>query len=70
MEQKQLALTFCQVPIVYTDSNEDHIIITFTNNEQITIPGNILTKEISEQIFKRCGDIKQVDVLKKNLNGN
>ncbi|MCB2195700.1 MAG: hypothetical protein KQH79_07555 [Bacteroidetes bacterium] len=70
LEQKQLALTFCQVPIVYTDAKEDHIIITFTNHEQITIPGNTLTKEISEQIFKRNGEIKQLDVLKNNLNGN
>lgn len=70
LEQKQLALTFCQVPVVYTDAKEDHMIITFTNHEQITIPGNVLTKEISEQIFRRSGEIKQLDVLKKNLNGN
>lgn len=70
LEQKQLALTFCQVPIVYTDAKEDHMIITFTNHEQITIPGNTLTKEISEQIFRRSGEIKQLDVLKNNLNGN
>ncbi|MFO7844778.1 MAG: hypothetical protein R6V16_13290, partial [Bacteroidales bacterium] len=67
LEQKQLALTFCQVPIIYTDSNEENIIITFTNNEQISISGNILTYDISKQIFRRSGDIKQIDVLKTNL---
>jgi hypothetical protein len=65
--QKQLALTFCQIPIIYTDSKEEDIIITFTNNEQITISGNILTNELSKQIFRRSGDIKQIDVLKTNL---
>lgn len=67
LEQKQLALTFCQVPVVYTDSKDDHIIITFNNNEQITISGNILAKNLSKQIFRRLGDIKQIDVLKRNL---
>ncbi|MGM0504974.1 MAG: hypothetical protein ACQESQ_10170, partial [Bacteroidota bacterium] len=67
LEQKQLALTFCQVPIIYTDSKEENIIITYTNNEQITISGNILTNDISKQIFRRSGDIKQIDVLKTNL---
>jgi len=67
LDQKQLALTFCQVPIIYTDSKEESIIITFTNNEQITISGNILTNDLSKQIFRRSGDIKQIDVLKSNL---
>ncbi|MEE4198388.1 MAG: hypothetical protein V2I54_12145 [Bacteroidales bacterium] len=68
LEQKQMAFTFCQVPIVYTDAEEDQLIITFTTKDQITISGNVLTHNLSKQIFQRQGGIKQIDVLRKNEN--
>ncbi len=37
--------------------------ITFKNNEQLSIQGTVLTKEISNQLFERNGNIKQINVL-------
>ena len=63
LDQNQLALTFCQTPIIYTNSTKNQIMITFKNNEQLSIQGTVLTKEISNQLFERNGNIKQINVL-------
>lgn len=67
LNKGQLALTFCQVPIIYKKSNNDKIIISYNNNKDVIINGNIVNLEISNQVFKRTGDIKQIEVLLQNF---
>ncbi|MCB0806547.1 MAG: hypothetical protein KDC05_12175, partial [Bacteroidales bacterium] len=52
---------FCQVPVVYTKSGEDKLIVTFTNGDQRTIPGNALDASLSADLFNRTGNIRQID---------
>jgi hypothetical protein len=61
--QNQLAFTYCQVPIVYELKDiEQNISILYTDNEIEIIRGDSLTKEISEEIFSRSGNIKEIKV--------
>jgi hypothetical protein len=62
LKQKQLALTFCQVPIVYKESEEDKITIAYNNGDNVIIPGNRIGRELSALLFKRTGTIEQVEV--------
>ncbi|MGM0409026.1 MAG: hypothetical protein ACQERU_13680, partial [Bacteroidota bacterium] len=68
VDNNQLALTFCQVPIIYRASKENQIIVSFKDNRQITLTGKILDKDISKQVFMRTGDVVKIDVLVQNLN--
>ncbi|MFO7828511.1 MAG: hypothetical protein R6V23_07820, partial [Bacteroidales bacterium] len=67
VDNNQLALTFCQVPIIYTASKEDTIIVTFKNNQQIKLSGKTLKKDISKQVFMRTGDVEKIDVWVQDL---
>jgi hypothetical protein len=63
--KNSLAFTYCQVPIVYTLSNENRIIITDLNDQQTNITGMKLEESISKSIFSRNGKVKRLDVLIK-----
>jgi len=58
----QLGFTFCQVPVVYSVSNEDKICVTFSDGEKTFIIGHIINNEMSTRIFQRSGDIVQIEV--------
>jgi hypothetical protein len=62
LNQNQLAFTFCQVPIIYTASEEENLAILYKNGNNLKIYGPTLDKDISSQIFNRTGDIKQINV--------
>jgi len=66
LETNQLALTFCQVPVIYAKSAEDKITITYKNGRKDIISGNTINKEISAQLFKRSGIVEQIDVTFSN----
>ena len=63
----QLAFTFCQVPVLYSASNEDKIAVAFADGKQILITGHTIGKEISAKIFRRSGEIAQIEVTFRNL---
>jgi len=59
--EKSLCFSFCQVPIVYQLDSKDVIEISY-GNEFKTVAENILQldEELSQKIFKRTGEIKQI----------
>jgi hypothetical protein len=62
LEKGSLAFTICQVPIVYKIGDENQIEVKYKNNEVETVPGLTLSHEVSQEIFKRTGEISQVTV--------
>jgi hypothetical protein len=67
LKQGQLGFTFCQVPIVYSVSNNDKITITFADGKQLFIIGHTIIKEVGSKIFNRSGEIAQIEVSFSNL---
>jgi hypothetical protein len=59
---KDLAFTFCQLPVVYHLSADNKIILTRQDDLKSTIPGLYLGKETSALVFARESDISRIDV--------
>jgi len=57
-----LAYTICQVPIIYKKDGDATITLIFNDLSTKTIDGNSLSKEYSDAIFNRSGNIKQLIV--------
>jgi len=67
LSQNQLAFTYCQVPIVYELKDiEQNISVSYTDNEIEIIRGGSLTRKVSEEIFSRSGQIKEIKVYFKS----
>ena len=61
-----LAFTYCQVPIIYHISDKDHLEIIFKDGTSSKIDVLVIDRITSEKIFKRTGDIVQINA---NVNG-
>jgi len=57
-----LAFTYCQVPFVYSQSDESKITVHKKNNEQIELNTLILDENLSNSIFTRDGNIEKITV--------
>ncbi|MBK6962451.1 MAG: hypothetical protein IPH20_00605 [Bacteroidales bacterium] len=68
LKQGQLGFTFCQVPVLYSASDEDKISITMVDGKQVFISDHILSRELSMRIFNRSGDISRIDVSFRNIS--
>ncbi len=63
LKPDQLGFTYCQVPIIYQLSEQDcNISVSFNNQTTEDISGNILPSEISNKLFSRSGEIKEIKV--------
>ncbi len=65
IDKDQLAFTLCQVPFVYKTVESDleaGLVVTKTNGKQLVVEQLVLSKELSNQIFTRSGDIEKVVV--------
>jgi len=60
--ENQLAYTFCQVPIVYTLSKNNNLMLTLNDNSKVNIKGIKINKAMSQAVFRREGRIKQIDL--------
>lgn len=60
---QSLAFTFCQTPIIYTQSDQDVIEIMYENGRSDSIAGNSLDAQISHHIFSRDGVVRQLNVM-------
>ena len=60
-----LAFTYCQVPIIYTQSIAENILVMFNDGHEVTFDGLSLDRVTSEMLFKRSHKIKWIKV---NLN--
>jgi len=56
-----LAFTYCQVPIIYHISDKDHIEIIFKDGTSSKINALVIDLKTSEKIFKRTGNIVQIN---------
>lgn len=62
LNQRQLAFTYCQVPIIYQKGKEMSIDIYLSNRKAVKIEGNILSKEYSRELFNRTGSVERIIV--------
>jgi hypothetical protein len=57
-----LCFTFCQIPIVYRLSNDNHLEIEKRDGTVLNDNSLCLNDEISQQIFKRTGTVSKITV--------
>jgi len=66
LKADQYALTFCQVPVLITISDENKIIITSKDGQKKEMRSTYINHEISSSIFNRSGHVELVEVTIKN----
>jgi len=57
-----LAFTYCQVPVIYTKSNQESVQIAFKDGTEKTFGQLKLDKTTSEKLFQRTGEINHITV--------
>jgi hypothetical protein len=62
LDEGTLAFTYCQVPVIYTLSTSNRIIVSMHNEKQVSIDTLNLNQELSSKIFCRTGEVKQLRV--------
>jgi hypothetical protein len=62
LAKNSLAYTICQVPIIYTLSDNESIKVVFHESEEVTIKNHELDLQNSQRIFNRTNLIKAVHV--------
>jgi len=62
LKENSLSFTYCQVPFIYSLSNEDKITINYTRKVKYDINNLKLDAKSSNSIFRRDGKIESVDV--------
>ena len=69
LQKGQLGFTFCQVPVVYTQSDNEHITISLKDAPKREINGNVIDKETSSMIFRRNGEVSEIEFSFPYLKG-
>lgn len=59
---QQIGLTFCQIPVVYTLGKENKVVVYFADGTQQEVNGNVLSQEISSEVFARSGKVERIDI--------
>jgi hypothetical protein len=62
LEKNTLAFTFCQVPFVLHLSEEQRLLVHYSDGSDRALNGNDLDADLSGEIFGRTGKIARVDV--------
>jgi len=62
LEKDTLAFTYCQVPVIYHLSEKRKILLNFKDGSKQKIMGESIDALNSSEIFRRTGEITQVDV--------
>ena len=61
--KNQIAFTYCQVPIVYSQTDQNwKTTLLYKDNEDIIINDNILNEKITYDILSRSGKINEIHV--------
>lgn len=63
-----LAFTYCQVPIVYNISDKDSLKVTFSDGKSKIIDSLMIDSETSDKIFKRTGEVIQIQAYINSLH--
>ena len=61
MSGKSLSFTFCQIPVIYGQSEKGGIEVVNRDGSVIRFESLSLDKETSDRVFQRTGDIKQIN---------
>jgi hypothetical protein len=60
LKANQLAFTVCQVPVVYSVSDQNNITVLLKGGKTEKVEGNSLDRKFSNLIFNRSGEIEQL----------
>ncbi|WP_297085492.1 hypothetical protein [uncultured Draconibacterium sp.] len=63
LEDNQLAFTICQVPVIYKTGTKQAIVIYYANGTSKHIEGKSMDATNAALLFKRSGDIEQIDYI-------
>ena len=69
LKKGQLGFTFCQVPVIYTLSDKEHITVSLKDTQKEEIQGNVINKEIGSLIFNRSGEVEKIEFSFRFLKG-
>lgn len=59
----QIAFTYCQVPVIYSLTNQSWIIsLLYKDNNKVVINNNVLNKQISYDVLSRSGNVLEIHV--------
>lgn len=62
LNEKQLAFTLCQVPVIYTLSDHDEIAVLLKDGRREVFRNNSVNQQFSRLIFDRNGLVMRIDV--------
>ncbi|MEC4004978.1 hypothetical protein OX283_009945 [Flavobacterium sp. SUN052] len=62
MQPNSICFTYCQIPVVYTISNQKRIEVSYSNNTNVNFDGLIMDAKTSKQVFGRTAEISQIRV--------
>lgn len=62
LEPGSLGFTYCQIPVVYQLADEENVEVLHKDASRTVVQGNILGKSISENVFRRKGEVQQIKV--------
>ena len=62
LDEQTLAFTYCQVPIVYRQSEEPRLTLCFADGTTRRLERLVLDQASSREIFKRAGRIARIEV--------
>ena len=63
-----LAFTYCQVPIVYNISDKDSLKVIFSDGKSKIIDSLMIDSQTSDKIFKRTGEVIQIQAYINSLH--
>jgi hypothetical protein len=62
LQKGSLCFTYCQIPIIYKNTNQERMKIFFTDNRVEEFNDLTLDKKISKLIFERTGKVDRIEV--------
>ncbi len=60
LDKGQLVFTYCQVPIIFQKSSDQGLTIYYKDDRTVELDSNVISQEVSEQIFNRTGEIAKI----------
>jgi hypothetical protein len=62
LENDTLCFTYCQVPVIYKISDQDKLVVKFSNGVIREFDSLLLEPEISKEIFQRTASVDCIEV--------
>ncbi len=62
LNTNSLAFTYCQVPVIYEQSDKQSITVEMENGKSVVFNGSALDSKITTSIFNRSGSVKRIYV--------